>query len=215
MRARSVALLLGAVLLAGCGGTTAKEGLSNVPIGASEGPPAPTISVPSAGPNETVVWSPPAAGSVPATTIDIANWADKEAVEAPVLKIFNTDGGIGLTENDVERGPELIEALNSVRNALPYEPPITVGILSSMPLDATACESGGNTYPCAAVSWTVSSQGRVLSAPFRSVIVKDGSSWKLSARHTCAVVTYFRTPCPITFPPTPDELRLGATTTRP
>jgi hypothetical protein len=134
---------------------------------------------------------------------------DKDAVEAPVLRQFNEDGSIGLTADEVERGDELIDALRQVKNALPFPTPLTVGIVGGRPFDKNVCTSTGNSYPCAQVQWVLLSQGKPVSAAFTAIVVKDEGKWKISARNTCALMMYFRTPCPITIPPAPGDLQIG------
>jgi hypothetical protein len=146
---------------------------------------------------------------------DVSTWADKDAVEAPVLRQFNEDGSIGLEADDVERGEELISALRQVKNALPFPAPLKVGIVGGKPNDKETCTASGNTYPCAQVQWVLLSEGKPVSAAFNAVVVKDDGKWKISARNTCALMMYFRTPCPITIPPAPSGLQIGTSTTAP
>ena len=215
MRLRAMlsgALLVGVV--SAC--STATTSSDNVFVGGVEGPVAPTVTAEKpARSGDIIVWSPPTT-QIPVTTVfDTSTWTDKDAVEAPVLHQFNEDGSIGLTVDEVERGEELIDALRQVKNALPFPTPLTVGIVGGRPNDKEACAGSGNIYPCAQVQWVLLSQGKPVSAAFTAVVVKDEGKWKISARNTCALMMYFRTPCPITIPPAPSGLQIGAGNTEP
>lgn len=205
------------LVLAGC--ATSNTG---VVVGGVEGPKAPTVSA-NAEPAETIVaWAPPST-TVPAPTTTAGpetpeSWNEYDAAVGPVLSVFAEDGTIGLTAADVERGSELIGSLKEIKNALPFDAPVTVGVVSVRKLRDIECVQSGNQAPCALVSWVVKSQGNVVSAPFNMTVVKLGEEWKLSARNACGLLRYFRTPCPIEFPLTPNEIALGATsvpTTKP
>jgi hypothetical protein len=212
LRATLSGLLLVGVLGACSTGATTS---SNVLVGGVEGPVAPTISAAPSQTGDVVVWSPPTTQVPVVTVFDVSTWADKDAVEAPVLRQFNEDGSIGLEADDVERGEELISALRQVKNALPFPAPLKVGIVGGKPNDKETCTASGNTYPCAQVQWVLLSEGKPVSAAFNAVVVKDDGKWKISARNTCALMMYFRTPCPITIPPAPSGLQIGTSTTAP
>jgi hypothetical protein len=216
MRLRAIlsgVLLVGVVSACSTSTSTAND---RVFVGGVEGPSAPTVTA--AEPSiegDVVVWSPPTT-QVPVTTVfDVSTWAEKDAVEAPILRQFNEDGSIGLTADEIERGDELIGALRQVKNALPFPAPLKVGIVGGKPNDKDSCIGSGNTYPCAQVQWVLLSQGKPVSAAFTAIVVKDGGKWKISARNTCALMRYFRTPCPITLPPAPSGLQIGAGTATP
>lgn len=214
LRASLSGLLLLIGVVSAC--STSSEANDHVFVGGVEGPSAPTIRA--AKPSQSgdiIVWSPPTTQTPVTTIFDVSTWAEKDAVEAPVLHQFNEDGSIGLTANEVERGDELIGALRQVKNALPFPAPLKVGIVGGKPNTKTECEASGNTSPCAQVQWVLLSQGKPVSAAFTVVVVKNDGAWKLSARNTCALMMYFRTPCPITLPPAPSGLQIGTDTTKP
>lgn len=199
--------------LAGC--STQSE--NGVVVGGVEGPVAPTVTAASDIDGEVIAWTPSTTiegagqpGSAPSETPE--SWSEYNDATAPVMNIFKEDGTLGLSESDVERGSELIASLESIKNALPFEGPVTTGIISVVKLRDEECANGGNKSPCALVTWVVKSQGKVVSAPFNMMVVKGETKWQISARNACGLLQYFRTPCPIEFPLSRDQVALGATT---